>query len=961
MSDNVNIIVQDTINEIVVNTAVVVETIDINVQVAVDEVNIIANPNNYVVNINRIIGEQVQSDWDQNDDQEPDYIKNKPSIPSIAGLATVVYVDQQDNLKVDKVAGKGLSENDFTNTLKTKLDGIESGAQVNVNADWNATTGDAEILNKPTIPAAQVNSDWNATSGVEEILNKPTIPAAVTNTSELINDGEDGVNPFITAADLPTSVTSVGLTMPSAFNVANSPITSAGTLAVTGAGVVSQYVRGDGSLANFPTSTGGGASVSYYLNGSVSQGTIGGVAYKEINGVPVIGTGTDFTINADGYIAQFITDVGDPNKLLIPAGNWNFETYFSASSNGGSPRFYIELYKYNGATFTLISSNSATPENITGGTSIDLYLTALAIPPTTLLATDRLAVRFYVIHSGRTITMHTENSHLSQIITTFSTGLTALNGLTTQVQSFATGTSGTDFGISSATSTHTFNLPTASATNRGALSSADWSAFNGKFNLPSLTSGSVLFSNGTTIAQDNANLFWDDTNNRLGIGTASPTNRLHVLGGILNGAVATFSGQNNDRGLVISTFNSGNSDAGVLLNAQTSLGVLSFATVGSEHMRISATGNVGIGMTAPTAKLAIKAGGALSTDIALRVRNSADTGDLMTVNGLGNVGIGTSAPLYKADLVGNDINSGLGFSDGTSRFGNIFKLNNDIYILANRLSTSKIYIGAGTAESYPKYLTIDGSTGNVGIGTATPTSKLDVSGAVNVRSAAPTITFDRNSSYTWKLVNGDGVTYPTSTFNIANNGGTSVVTFLDSGNVGIGMTAPTAKLAIKAPGALSTDIALRVRNSADTGDLATIGGTSILTVGGIGNDGSINLARGSNGGIMGAIIQTSTFTKFINYQGTGFDFFVDAATSTQRAFIRGTGVGISGTTGGTFTLDASALLQANSTTQGVLFPRMTTTQKNAIATPATGLVVYDTTLNKLCVRGASAWETITSI
>jgi hypothetical protein len=88
MSDNVNIIVQDTINDIVVNTAVVVETIDINVQVAVDEVNIIANPNNYVVNINRIIGEQVQSDWDQNDDQEPDYIKNKPSIPTLTSDLT---------------------------------------------------------------------------------------------------------------------------------------------------------------------------------------------------------------------------------------------------------------------------------------------------------------------------------------------------------------------------------------------------------------------------------------------------------------------------------------------------------------------------------------------------------------------------------------------------------------------------------------------------------------------------------------------------------------------------------------------------------------------------------------------------------------------------------------------------------------------------------------------------------
>jgi hypothetical protein len=58
------------------------------------------------------------------------------------------------DLKVDVVAGKGLSENDFTNTLKTKLDGIEAGAEVNVNADWNATSGDAQILNKPTIPDA---------------------------------------------------------------------------------------------------------------------------------------------------------------------------------------------------------------------------------------------------------------------------------------------------------------------------------------------------------------------------------------------------------------------------------------------------------------------------------------------------------------------------------------------------------------------------------------------------------------------------------------------------------------------------------------------------------------------------------------------------------------------------------------------------------------------------------------
>jgi hypothetical protein len=111
------------------------------------------------------------------------------------------------------------------------------------------------------------------------------------------------------------------------------------------------------------------------------------------------------------------------------------------------------------------------------------------------------------------------------------TGITAINSLTGAVQTLATGTTGTDFAISSTGTTHTFNLPTASATNRGALSSADWSIFNGKFNLPSLTSGSILFSNGTTIAQDNANLFWDDTNNRLGIGTVSPLFRVDAVGG----------------------------------------------------------------------------------------------------------------------------------------------------------------------------------------------------------------------------------------------------------------------------------------------------------------------------------------------------------------------------------------------------------------------------------------------
>ena len=113
--------------------------------------------------------------------------------------------------------------------------------------------------------------------------------------------------------------------------------------------------------------------------------------------------------------------------------------------------------------------------------------------------------------------------------------LTLTNGTVTSVAALTLGTTGTDLSSTVANSTSTpvitLNVPTASATNRGALSAADWSTFNNKFTLPPLTSGSVLFSNGTTIAQDNTNLFWDNTNKRLGIGTASPSQSLTIVNG----------------------------------------------------------------------------------------------------------------------------------------------------------------------------------------------------------------------------------------------------------------------------------------------------------------------------------------------------------------------------------------------------------------------------------------------
>ena len=299
----------------------------------------------------------------------------------------------------------------------------------------------------------------------------------------------------------PSGVTSVGLSMPAAFTVTNSPITSSGIINVTGAGLASQYIRGDGQLATLPSSpSGGGASISYYLNGSVPASVVG---YQQLSKNPVIGPGTNFSTSTDGLIAQFLTDPGDPNILSIPGGNWLVDFYFSASTAGGSPNFYAELYKYDGTTFTLIASNSATPEFITNGTSIDFYTTSLSVPTTALTLTDRLAVRVYVACDGRTITLHTENNTLSEVITTLSTGISALNGLIAQVQFLATGTSGADFNINSATATHTFNLPVASAVNTGKLSNTDWSTFNSKQNALSFgnlteTVSSVLTITGGT-------------------------------------------------------------------------------------------------------------------------------------------------------------------------------------------------------------------------------------------------------------------------------------------------------------------------------------------------------------------------------------------------------------------------------------------------------------------------------
>jgi hypothetical protein len=402
------------------------------------------------------------------------------------------------------VLGNSAGQYNIANNVNAMgLDAARSNSGEQVNA-----IGEAAALNNTFNNVNLFGQSATADEDGQTVLSKDGTIMARISTTDLtatrkynLQDG-DGTLAFL--SDITGGgVTSVGLTMPSAFSVINSPITSSGDIAVTGAGLVSQYVRGDGTLANFPNSTGGGSSVNYYLNGSVSQGTFGGDTYYEMSKTPILGAGTNFTRTngaGNGYIASFITNAGDPSFLNIPGGNWNLEFYFQSSATGGSPQFYGEIYKVSATNvFTLVASGSANPEGITNGTTVDQYFTSIPVPQTSLLITDRLAVRIYVITSGRTITLHTENGNLCEVLTTFTTGLTALNGLTQQVQNLAVGTSGTDFAISSATDTHTFNLPTASASNRGALSSTDWSTFNSKQNALGFTAENVANKENTTL------------------------------------------------------------------------------------------------------------------------------------------------------------------------------------------------------------------------------------------------------------------------------------------------------------------------------------------------------------------------------------------------------------------------------------------------------------------------------
>lgn len=139
--------------------------------------------------------------------------------------------------KVDKESGKGLSTNDFTTTLKNKLDGIASGAEVNVQADWNQTSTSADdyIKNKPTLFSGSYN----------DLLDKPTIPT-IPNLSKGTTSGSGNA-----VTDISVSGHTVTLTKGTTFLTEHQSLANYYTKAQTDAAISASVGGAVGDVISF--------------------------------------------------------------------------------------------------------------------------------------------------------------------------------------------------------------------------------------------------------------------------------------------------------------------------------------------------------------------------------------------------------------------------------------------------------------------------------------------------------------------------------------------------------------------------------------------------------------------------------------------------------------------------------------------------------------------------------------
>ena len=182
-----------------------------------------------------------------------------------------------------------------------------------------------------------------------------------------------------------------------------------------------------------------------------------------------------------------------------------------------------------------------------------------------------------------------------------------------------------------------------------------------------------------------------------------------------------------------------------------------------------------------------------------------------------------------------------------------------------------------------------------------------------------------------------GATSATTSLTITNTSATRLLQIWDDGNIGVNTTT-------------NAGFKVDINGTARVTGNAIVGTSGQYCIGLIGSVSSSKLQAYTNNGL--SPIHSITF----GYYTTTFDAqdITFNGPVNSKFFGQSTGNWIIGST----TSYASAQFGIDSTTKGFLPPRMTTTQKNAIASPATGLMVYDTTLNLMALYNGTIWTTL---